>query len=66
MISKLSAKYQFCVIHTADNTDGKVTIVRRLSTVSDKVHRLDPPLFHATSKRHKQLSWHALPSDPKL
>ena len=24
-ISKLSAKYQFCTIHTADNTDGKVT-----------------------------------------
>ena len=24
-ISKLSAKYQFCAIHTADNTDGKVT-----------------------------------------
>ena len=24
-ISKLSAKYQFCPIHTADNTDGKVT-----------------------------------------
>ena len=23
--SKLSAKYQFCAIHTADNTDGKVT-----------------------------------------
>ena len=25
MISKLSAKYQFCAIHTADNTDGNVT-----------------------------------------
>ena len=24
-ISKLSAKYQFCAIHTADNTDGEVT-----------------------------------------
>ena len=24
-ISKLSAKYQLCAIHTADNTDGKVT-----------------------------------------
>ena len=24
-ISKLSAKYQFCAIYTADNTDGKVT-----------------------------------------
>ena len=22
MISKLSGKYQFCTIHTADNTDG--------------------------------------------
>ena len=25
-MGKLSAKYQFCAIHTADNTDGKVTI----------------------------------------
>ena len=25
MMGKLSAKYQFCAIHTADNTDGKVT-----------------------------------------
>ena len=41
MISKLSAKYQFCAIHTAHNTDGKVTIVRRF----EKVHRLDPPHF---------------------
>ena len=24
------------------------------------------PLYHATSKRHPQLSWHALPIDPKL
>ena len=24
-IGKLCAKYQFCTIHTADNTDGKVT-----------------------------------------
>ena len=24
------------------------------------------PLYHATSKRHKQLSWHALPIDPML
>ena len=24
------------------------------------------PLCHATSKRYKQLSWHALPIDPKL
>ena len=24
------------------------------------------PLYHATSKRHTQLSWHALPIDPKL
>ena len=30
-ISKLSAKYLFCAIHTTDNTDGKVRIVRRLS-----------------------------------
>ena len=28
-IGKLCAKYQFCVIHTADNTDGKVTNVHR-------------------------------------
>ena len=24
-MSTLSAKYQFCAIHAADNTDGKVT-----------------------------------------
>ena len=35
-MGKLSAKYQFCEIHTADNTDGKVTIDRRLSA---DVHR---------------------------
>ena len=43
MISKLSAKYQFFAIHTADNTDRKVTSVHRLSAVYEKVHRLDPP-----------------------
>ena len=42
-ISKLSGKNQFCAIHTADNTDGKVTTRARLSTVSEKVHRSDPP-----------------------
>ena len=47
--SKLSAKYQFCAIHTADNTDGKVTIVCRLSTVSEKVHRLDPPIIYGVT-----------------
>ena len=26
---QLHAKYQFCAIHTADNTEGKVTIVCR-------------------------------------
>ena len=43
-IGKLCVKYQFCAIHTADNTDGKVTNVLRMSTVSEKVHRLDPLL----------------------
>ena len=28
MISKLSAKYQFCAIHTADTIDGKVHRIR--------------------------------------
>ena len=42
-ISKLSATYQLCAIHTADNTDGKVTFVLRLSAISEKVHILDPP-----------------------
>ena len=27
-MSKLSAKYQFCAIHTADTTDGKVHRIR--------------------------------------
>ena len=35
-MGKLSANNQFCAIHTADNTDGKVTIDRRLSA---DVHR---------------------------
>ena len=35
-MGKLSAKYQFCAIHTADNTDGKVTIDRQLTA---DVHR---------------------------
>ena len=39
-ISKLSAKYQFCAIHTADTTHGKVTNRALLSTESEKVHRL--------------------------
>ena len=30
--------------HLADNTDGKVTIVWKKSIVSEKVHRLDPPV----------------------
>ena len=29
--------------YTADNTDGKVTIVRRCPSFLKKVHRLDPP-----------------------
>ena len=35
-MGKLSAKYQFCAIHRADNTDGKVTIDHRLTV---DVHR---------------------------
>ena len=31
-------------MHTADNIDGKVTIVRRCPSFVRKVHRLDPPL----------------------
>ena len=53
-ISKLSVKYQLCAVYTADNTDGKVRIVRRLSadcppnvrrlsTISEKDRRLGQP-----------------------
>ena len=52
-ISKLSAKYQFCAIRTADTRDGKLTtrgvypwVVHRLSIVCPPfVHRLYPPPF---------------------
>ena len=44
MISQLSAKYQFCAIHTADTTDGKVTTRASLSVESEKVHRLYMPV----------------------
>ena len=42
MISKLSAKYQFCAIHTADNTDDYL----KKSIVSEKSpsFRVDPPV----------------------
>ena len=51
-ISKLSAKYQFCAISTADTRDGKLTtrgvypwVVHRLSIVCPPfVHRLYPPI----------------------
>ena len=51
MISKLSAKYQFCAIRTADTRDGQLTtpgvytwVVRELSIVCPSfVHRLYPP-----------------------
>ena len=38
-ISKLSAKYQFCAIHTADNTDGKVTGGGKNFTAGRKLSR---------------------------
>ena len=52
MISKLSAKYQFCAIRTADTRDGQLTtpgvytwVVRELSMICPSfVHRLYPPL----------------------
>ena len=46
MISQLSAKYQFCAIHshTADTTDGKVTTRAPLSIESQKAHRLYVPV----------------------
>ena len=51
MISKLSAKYQFCAIRTADTRDGKLTtrgvypwVVHELSIICPSfVHRLYPP-----------------------
>ena len=55
-ISKLSAKYQFCAIRTADTSDGKLTtrgiypwVVHRLSTVC-------PPFIPAPSTRRIFLS----------
>ena len=42
-MGKRSAMYQFCVIHTSDNTDGKVTDCPPMSIVSEKVHRLEGP-----------------------
>ena len=58
-ISKLSAKYQFCAIRTADTRDGKLTtrgiypwVVHRLSIVCPPfVHRLCPPSLR------RQLRW---------
>ena len=43
-ISKLSAKFQFWAIHTADNTDGKVTGCGQKNTgqVGDKSTRRHP------------------------
>ena len=38
MVSKLSAKYQFCAIHTADNTDGKVTEADNFSRPDKFLH----------------------------
>ena len=43
MISQLSVKYHFGVMHTADTTDGKVTNGALLSTESEKVHCLYLP-----------------------
>ena len=47
-ISKLSAKYQFCAIRTADTRDGKLTtrgvypwVVHRLSIVYTRAPRSD-------------------------
>ena len=44
MISQLSAKYYFGVMHTADTTDGEVTNRALLSTKSENVHLLYLPL----------------------
>ena len=57
MISKLSAKYQFCATRTADTRDGQLTtpgvytwVVRELSMICPSfVHRLYPPHSGTTS-----------------
>ena len=56
MISQLSAKYQFCTVHTADIIDGESPSNPRKSIVSEKVHRLYPP-------RASQRSRHAVSHD---
>ena len=38
-MGKLSAKYQFCAIHTADNTDGKVTGGGKMFTAGNFLSR---------------------------
>ena len=47
MITQLSAKYQFCAIHTADTitTAGKVTNRALLSTVSEQNGIRESPPF---------------------
>ena len=45
MISQLSAKYHFGMLHTADTTVGKVTNQALLSTESETVHRLHLPIY---------------------
>ena len=58
-ISKLSAKYQFCAIRTADTRDSKLTtrgiypwVVHRLSIVCPPfVHRLYPPDAETTQSQ---------------
>ena len=42
-ISKLSAKYQFCAIHTGDITDGKVHRIRERESPSFTRPRNPPP-----------------------
>ena len=63
MISKLSAKYQFCAIRTADTRDGQLTtpgvytwVVRELSMICPSfVHRLYPPhAMHLTFRCRTQ------------
>ena len=59
MISKLSAKYQFCAIHTTDNTDGKVTKI--LEMVFSTCHSTGIHCAHMRSGRSNVNSVNAGP-----
>ena len=52
MITQLSAKHHFGAMHTADNTDGKVTNRVLLSTESEKVRALRKSTVFSCKRCH--------------